>query len=72
MAVYEVLIPDEEFRAAVLERRSTADIKMLARRKGMQTMHEAGIRKVLRGMTTVEEMLRVVHADEPMPETKSS
>jgi type II secretory ATPase GspE/PulE/Tfp pilus assembly ATPase PilB-like protein len=30
----------------------------------MQTLRECGIRKVLKGLTTVEELFRVAHADE--------
>ena len=34
-----------------------------ARREGMRTLREAGVRKVLRGLTTVAEVLRVTMRD---------
>jgi len=66
LAIHEVLIPDEEFRRAVVQRRSSAEIKKIARRGGMMTLRECGVRKILKGQTTVEELLRVAHADEQL------
>ena len=37
------------------------DIEKLAIKEGMQTMIEDGLSKVVRGITTVEELLRVLH-----------
>ena len=64
MAIHEVMVLTEDFRRGVLQRKSAADLKKIAREGGMQTLRECGIRKVLKGMTTVEELLRVAHADE--------
>ena len=54
---------NEELRELVLERASTYSIKEKAREKGMITLREAAIKKVLKGETTVEEMMRVTFAD---------
>jgi type IV pilus assembly protein PilB len=64
MAIHEVLILNEEFKRAVIQRKTTSDLKVIAREAGMQTLRECGVRKVLKGMTSVEELLRVAHADE--------
>ena len=64
MAIHEVLILSEEFKKGVLQRKPTSEIKKIAREGGMQTLRECGVRKVLKGMTSVEELLRVAHADE--------
>jgi type IV pilus assembly protein PilB len=64
MAIYEVLMLDENFRRGVLQRKSAAELKKFARAAGMQTLRECGVRKVVKGMTTLEELLRVAHADE--------
>jgi type IV pilus assembly protein PilB len=64
MAIHEVLMLNEEFRKGVLQRKATSDLKKIAREGGMQTLRECGVKKVLRGMTTVEELLRCAHADE--------
>ncbi len=57
---------DDEFRKGVLQRKSAADLKKIAREGGMQTQRECGIKKVLKGLTTVEEVMRIAHADEEL------
>jgi type IV pilus assembly protein PilB len=64
MAIHEVLMLNDDFRRGVLQRKSAAELKKIAREGGMQTLRECGVRKVLKGLTTVEELLRVAHADE--------
>jgi type IV pilus assembly protein PilB len=64
LAIHELLPLNEEFKKGVIQKKSTADLKMIARKAGMQTLRECGIQKVLKGMTTVEELLRVAHEDE--------
>jgi type IV pilus assembly protein PilB len=64
MAIHEVMTTSEEFRKAVIQRKSAAELKMIARKNGMQTLRECGVQKVLKGLTSAEEMMRVAHADE--------
>ncbi len=64
MAIHEVMILSEDFKKGVLQRKPASELKKLARAGGMQTLRECGVKKVLKGMTTVEELLRVAHADE--------
>jgi type IV pilus assembly protein PilB len=64
MAIHEILIANEEFKKAVLLRKPSSDLKKIARAGGMQTLRECGVKKVLKGLTSVEELLRVAHADE--------
>ena len=59
--VYEVLTIDDEIRELILKRSSSAEIKEKAIEGGMTTMLEDGIRKVINGITTIEEVLRVTH-----------
>jgi type IV pilus assembly protein PilB len=66
IAIHEVLIPSDEFRMGVIQNKSAVELKKIARRNGMQTLRECGVRKVLKGITTVEELFRVAHADEDM------
>lgn len=70
MAIHEVMETCDEFRKAVVARKSTAELKLIARRNGMQTLRECGVQKVLRGLTSPEEMMRVAHADEGAEETE--
>ncbi len=46
-------------RALVLDRADANDIEKAARAEGMERMREDGLRQVLAGVTTVEEVLRV-------------
>lgn len=68
LAIHELLLLSEKFKTAVLQRKSGEELKRIARRDGMMTLRESGVRKVLRGLTTVEELMRVAHADEEMEE----
>ncbi len=64
MAIHEVMILNDEFRKAVIQRKPAAELKKVAREGGMHTLRECGVQKVLKGMTSVEELFRVAHADE--------
>jgi type IV pilus assembly protein PilB len=58
--IHEVLLFSEEIERAIIERRSTEDIKKLAVMQGMLTLREDGLRKVAAGHTSLEEVFRVV------------
>jgi general secretion pathway protein E len=47
----------------VLEHAEATEIRRAARKEGMRTMYEDGLRKALAGITTLEEVLRVVADD---------
>lgn len=59
-AIHEVLIPDDQVRELVAAGASTERIRKAAIAAGMRTMLACGIEKAARGITTVEEVLRVV------------
>jgi type II secretory ATPase GspE/PulE/Tfp pilus assembly ATPase PilB-like protein len=52
---------EQEIREAILARASSADIKNIAIKNGMTTMFDDGLKKVEAGLTTLEEVLRVIH-----------
>jgi type IV pilus assembly protein PilB len=58
IGIFEALEIDDEIRQMILERRDAAGIRALAIRRGMRSMFQDGIVKVLRGETTTEEVLR--------------
>jgi general secretion pathway protein E len=60
IAIFEVLLLDEELKSLVTHTQDANEIKKLARKKGFRTMIEDGIRKVLRGITTSSEVISVV------------
>ncbi|HEY4503662.1 MAG TPA: GspE/PulE family protein [Candidatus Paceibacterota bacterium] len=57
----ETLVIDEEMRKYIMSRLSLGEIARYARAKGMMTMYEDGMEKVEKGITTKEEVLRVLH-----------
>ena len=57
--IYELFKLDDEVRALIMKRPDVAEIRSLARKKGMRTLREDGWKKVLDGITTVEELFRV-------------
>ena len=61
LCIYEIIVVDDAIREAILQRKGAADIRTIAREHGMTTMVEDGFRKVREGITTIEEVLRVIH-----------
>jgi len=59
VGIYEVLEMTKELSELILTKPSEADIKKEADRQGMITMKQDGILKVLKGLTSIEEVLRV-------------
>ncbi|MBP6060752.1 MAG: type II/IV secretion system protein [Candidatus Pacebacteria bacterium] len=59
--INEVLVADESIREAILRKAPSSEIKNLAISHGMTTMLEDGFQKVKTGITTLEEILRVIH-----------
>ena len=60
MGVYELLKMNSEIAELVVRRAPLADIKEAARANGMKELKEDGLRKILDGHTTPEEVRRVV------------
>ena len=63
IALYEVMPFSDRLKEMVLQGASTAELKVEMIRDGVDTLRMAGIKKVLDGMTTVDEILRVTAAD---------
>ncbi len=63
VALYEVMRFGDDLREMVLQGASTAELKVAAIKGGMSTLRMSGIRKVLEGMTSPEEVLRVTMSD---------
>jgi len=63
-AVTELLIADEVFRDAVLQKLPTRALQQVAIDQGMQTMWQNALARVLAGHTTIEEIVRVVATDQ--------
>ena len=63
VALYEVMRFTDALKEMVLQGSSTAELKAAAIKGGMITLRMSGILKVMEGMTTTEEVLRVTMAD---------
>ena len=59
-ALHEVLLLSEEMKRMIIERRSTEDLVKVALMEGMISLKKDGLRKVGMGMTSLEEIFRVV------------
>ncbi|MDO8467266.1 MAG: GspE/PulE family protein [bacterium] len=61
IAIFEAFSVDESLRNQIVDSKFTLDLlRKELRKKGYVTMFEDGLRKVAKGMTTIEEVLRVI------------
>jgi type IV pilus assembly protein PilB len=63
VALYEVMRFTDNLKEMVLQGASTAELKMAAIKNGMSTLRMSGIRKIVDGVTTPEEIMRVTMSD---------
>ena len=63
MGIFEIFRADDGIRAMIYDNVTSAALRAQARRAGMRTMREDGIRKVLAGLTTIEEVVTVTVGD---------
>jgi type IV pilus assembly protein PilB len=64
VAIVETLMISSAVRSLISERAQEHVIKKLGRKEGMRTLREEGISLALKGITTLEEVLRVTGPDE--------
>jgi len=62
--IFEIFIIDDEARKLIYDKAASSVLRARAREMGMRTLREDGIRKVLAGMTTAEEVIRATVGDE--------
>jgi type IV pilus assembly protein PilB len=63
VALYEVMRFNEALKELVLQGASTAELKAAAIKNGMCSLRMSGIVKVMQGVTTPEEVMRVTMGD---------
>ncbi len=63
LGVFELLVVDELMRSKIIVQRSSDALRSLAVQQGMRTMRADGLQKVQHGLTTLEELDRVVPPD---------
>jgi len=63
VGIFEIFKMSNEMRALIMRSTAIHDVKRLARQQGMLTLWQSGVKKALRGMTSLEELLRVARPD---------
>jgi type IV pilus assembly protein PilB len=63
MGIFEIFVIDDNVRHMVNNRRSTLMLRKRARELGMRTLREDGVRKVLAGLTSAEEVISITLGD---------
>ena len=63
MGIFEIFVIDDNVRHMINKRRSTLLLRQHARELGMRTLREDGVRKVLAGLTSAEEVISITLGD---------
>ncbi|MCK4248441.1 MAG: type II/IV secretion system protein, partial [Candidatus Omnitrophica bacterium] len=63
-AIFEILLVDEVIKDLVSKKASSMQIKKKAIERGMQTLRQDGLKKVIAGLTTPEEVMKLTQAEE--------
>jgi general secretion pathway protein E/type IV pilus assembly protein PilB len=62
--IYEIFSIDEELRGLIYERVPSNVLRNRARELGMRSLREDGVRKILAGISTPEEVISITQGDE--------
>ncbi len=62
LGIYELLVLDDVTRDAIARSPSVTEFRRMCVERGMVTLRQDGLAKVVRGQTTIEEVLRVTEA----------
>jgi len=63
MGIFETFLIDDEVRHMINKRSSTFVLRQRARESGMRTLREDGVRKVLAGLTSADEVISITVGD---------
>jgi general secretion pathway protein E/type IV pilus assembly protein PilB len=63
IGIFEIFVINEEIRQMIHEKAGSAPLRAKARALGMRTLREDGARKVIAGLTTMEEVVSITLAD---------
>jgi type IV pilus assembly protein PilB len=59
LGIYEIMKIDVDFHELIVRNAGVKEIERLARKKGMRKMTDDGFQKALKGLTTLEEVLKI-------------
>ena len=63
LAIHELMIMDDEVRSLVMQKADAATIRRACTARGMTLLRQNGAERILRGETTIEELLRVTQEE---------
>ena len=63
MGIFEIFVIDDEARHMINKRSPTFVLRQRARELGMRTLREDGVRKVLAGLTSADEVISITVGD---------
>lgn len=59
IAIFEIMVMDPELKTLIAKRAEPYELKDAAMKNGMRTLFQAGLDQALKGMTTVDELIKV-------------
>lgn len=62
VGIYELLVVDDQLRDVIARNPNVAEFRRMCIERGMSTLRNDGMRKVAKGLTTVQEVLRVTES----------
>ncbi|WP_438866056.1 type II secretion system ATPase GspE [Pseudomonas abieticivorans] len=62
-AITELLVMNEELRSLLMRQADASTLEQAARRGGLRTLYEEGLRQAVAGITSLEEVLRVTRGE---------
>jgi len=63
IGIFEIFVLDDEVRHMINKRSATLSLRQRARELGMRTLREDGVRKILAGLTSAEEVISITIGD---------
>ena len=64
IAIYEIMVLDDEMRDMIINHKSANVLREAARRAGMRTLREGGLLAIYDGLTTIEEVISQTTVDD--------
>ncbi len=61
MGIYELMLMSNNIREMTFKNEPTQNIRKVACKEGMRTLFQDGMIKAMKGLTTVDEVLRITH-----------
>ncbi len=64
MGIFEIMVFDDDLRELVMQNASSNVLRREAKKRGMSTLRDSGLRAIFNGQTTIDEVVRETIAEE--------